>query len=552
MNEWLTLGLGGVDRALAPAQPKALVRASRPSSVDVEDDYTKEAVPISRDHNPEAVLRYRSEGRRGDPRNLHALYREMPGRAAGPQIRRSRIAIEAAEWEFAPMPLAARDETIQSPEARVGREVAAYLTEVLRPHMRTALRLWAKKEQHGFSAAKFAVEPGAGPEGLERVNVFEEILGDRFRLDYATQDWRLFPKRNSGETVECAPFIETGSLLLFEDSPGVPLDQKGLLWQIVIPWCVYQYGLRWWSRLNERAALPYLDVAYGPTVKNGADESEKIARKLGASGISVRPKDVEVQFLSAMQQAQADSLERLQEFSLRAFSAGLLGHDQATGAREGAGAKTSDVAAQGVAQWLVAQQLGDAAFEFEAKWYGPMVRRNFGDKVASKHTPVLVLRQKEDVDREAEARIADLSVNAGAEIPEAEYLKKIGYRPARPGERVLTRRVLAAPVPPAEGKPPAKLAEVVRFPQLGEGGRPPVLGADGAPAGIAEEILAPYRRIFTDAVAEGATMSQALARVQQRARTRPEGKLVVDRLTSALFASTGHGLEEARDARGEE
>lgn len=547
--DWLSRGLHEIARALAP-RPADSVRIEPPSGFDHELDLTSEAVSIAKEHAPSAVMGYRADARRGDPRNLIALYREMPGRAAGAPIRRAKVAIESAEWEFAPRPLAARDETIQSPEARVGREVAEYLRTELGPHMPTALAAYARKELYGFSALKFAVEAGGSPGGLERVTVFEELLGDRFRLDPRSFEWLFYQKARGGSAVPCAPFRATGSLLLFEDGTGLlPLDQRGLLWQIVIPWCVYIYGLRWWSRLNERFALPYVDVSYAANVKNGADEAEKIARKLGSSGAAVRPKDaIEVQFLNSMQAAQPDSLERAQEFCLRAFAAALLGHDQATGAREGAGAKTSDVAAQGVAKWHVAQQLRKASSDLMAQWAGPMVLRNFGPKVAAMHTPVLVLRQAQEVDREAEARIAALAVSAGAEIPQVEFLKRIGYREPRPGEKVLSRRQPSG-TPGAAVEPEKLGANVVRFPQLSAAGAAPVLGADGAPAGIAEELLAPYRRIFTDALKDGATPVQALSRVTQRARTRPEAKLLADRLSSVLFASTGNGLESVRDER---
>ena len=551
MSDWLSLQLDTILRDLAE-KPAAPTSIARPSGVERETDITTEIVPIPKEYTPEAWFRYRVEARRGDPRNLLALYHEMPGRAAGPQIRRSSEAIESAEWEFAPMPLAARDETILTPEARIGREVAAYVADQLGPFMPDALRVFARREHTGFGAAAFRVEAGSGPGGLERAVSFEEIPGYRFRLDPKTFEFSFFQKARGGTAVPVAPFVETGSLLLFEDGGGVyPLDQRGLLWQIGTAWCVYQFGLRWWARLNERYALPYLDVGYAANLKDGAAEAEKVAAKLGSSGALIRPMEgIEAKFLSVMSAAQPDSLERAQEFCLRAFAACLLGHEQALGAREGAGAKTSDVAAQGVAEWLVAQQLRRAAVDFAAKWVRPMVVRNYGEVVAAVNTPVPTLHQTREIDREAEGRIANLIVSAGAEPPESELLKRVGYRQARPGERVLTRRQLAAPVAAAEPTSGGKLGEnVVRFPMLGPGGKPPVLGADGAPTGIAEELLGPYRAIFADALNDGANPFQALTRVVQRARTRPDGKELADRLTSVLVASTGHGLEQARDDR---
>lgn len=548
VGDWLSLHLDEAlptVRAAEIVQPKA---GSHPSDVDREADLTTEVVPIPKEFSPDAVFGYRSEARRGDPRNLFALYDEMPGRAAGPQIRRSREAIESAEFEFAPMPLAARDETIRTPEARMGREVAGYIDEQLRPFMRAALGTYARREQYGLGAAAFRVEPGMGPGGLERAVAFDEIPGRRFRLDYRTFEWGFFPRARGGSAVPVQPFRDTGSLLLFEDGAGrVPLDQRGLLWQVLIAWCIYQFGLRWWARANERFAMPYLDIGYGANVTNGAAEGEKIARKLGSSGAAVHPIDgIELKFLQGLSTSSADSLERNLDHCIRHFDAVILGHAQASGAREGAGARSSDVFAKDVSAELVEQQLGRASVDLTEQWVRPMVLRNLGERAAKLHTPALLIRSKTRVDREAEARIANLAVSAGAEIPQSEFLKRIGYREARPDERVMTRRTAPAP---AAAQPAGNLGEnVVRFPLLSDG-KPPVLGADGAPAGIGEEILAPYRRIFLDAQAEGATPVQALARVAQRARTRPEGKLLADRISSVLFASTGHGIESVRDER---
>ncbi|MDP2317538.1 MAG: DUF935 family protein [Pseudomonadota bacterium] len=545
MSDWTSLGLDEILREVRAATIVEPKRGLVPSGIDREPDITQEIIPIPKELAPEAVFRYRSEARRGDPRNLYAVYHEMPGRAAGPQIRRSRETIESAECIFAPMPVTARDETIRTPEATMGREVAAYLEEQLRPFVPTALGVYARREQFGLGAAAFKVEAGTGPEGMERALSLEEIMPRRFRLNTQTYGYEFFPKARGGERVPVAPFVQTGSLLLFEDGAGSSaLDQKGLLWQIVIPWCVYQFGFRWWARLNESCAIPYRKATYAKNIVNGAEEAEKLVKKLGAAGYVVKPEGIELDFMNAMSGAQTDSLERAQDFCIRSFASALLGHEQASGARQGAGAQTSDVFAARVNEELVSQQLRRASVDLMAQWVRPMVVRNFGEKVAIKHTSHLHLRSTEKVDREAEARIANLAVNAGARIPQSEFLKKIGYREARPGEEVLSRAARL----PAEPKP-EKLADVVRFPMLAASGAAPVLGYDGAPDGIAEDLLGPYRAVFVTAIKEGATPIQALSRVQQRARTRPDGKVLADRLASVLFASTGHGLEQARDER---
>lgn len=69
-------------------------------------------------------------------------------------------------------------------------------------------------------------------------------------------------------------------------------------------------------------------------------------------------------------------------------------------------------------------------------------------------------------------------------------------------------------VAPAGAGQPEKLARVVPFPSRFAAGEDdeeaPVLGADGAPAAAAEELLAPYRKIFGQALTEGLSFSEAI------------------------------------------
>jgi hypothetical protein len=74
-------------------------------------------------------------------------------------------------------------------------------------------------------------------------------------------------------------------------------------------------------------------------------------------------------------------------------------------------------------------------------------------------------------------------------------------------------------------------------------------GAEGAPAASAEELLAPYRRIFGQALTEGLSFSEAIDRVLLRARKRPEAKGLVDNLEAVLVSSVCHGAETVRKAR---
>lgn len=530
----------------ASAMPETTKR-SVPSGVPRTPDVLDEPVPIQKEFAPKEILRYRQLARRGDGTNLYWLYDEMPRGGAGPQISRSREAIEAAECEFLPMPLAARDDTVRTPEATMGREVAAYIDEQLRPHIPVALTIRARREHYGIGAGAFVVEAGTGPEGRERAISLEEIPPRRFRMDPRSFKY-LFRAKPGGSFESTEQRLAEGGLLFFEQGPGsVTLDQKGLLWQIIIPWGVYQFGFRWWANLCEVYGKPWRLASVAKNVENGDQVAEDLIRKMGASGWAVKPDGVDVQFISEMTQAQSDVHERLEEFCLRAFDAGLLGHSQATGARENAGAKTSDRVAEDVGERRTAQQLRNAAADLQEQWVRRMVIRNYGDKVGAKHTPVLSLRPSERLDREAEGRIAVLAVNAGAELPEAEFLKRIGYRQVRPGERAMSRATSGGVLPP--GKDGQKLGEFLAHVGLASA-PPPVLGADGAPAGVAEDLLAPYRDIFTAALKDGAKPFEALTRVVRRAKDRPEAKVLVDRLSSVLVASTGHGIEDAREERG--
>lgn len=105
---------------------------------------------------------------------------------------------------------------------------------------------------------------------------------------------------------------------------------------------------------------------------------------------------------------------------------------------------------------------------------------------------------------------------------------------------------------PAGPGQPGKLARVFPFPSrlaAEDDEEAPVLGADGAPAAAAEELLAPYRKIFGQALTEGLSFSEAIDRVLLRARKRPEAKGLVENLESVLVSSTCAGAEAVRKAR---
>lgn len=547
------LSLGLAEIARDKAGEWALARRTAPSvddAVPFEPDLISASLTLGRDVTPDEIVMARREARSGRPQRLFEIFLEMLRFGPGPQVSKARLAVTSARVTFLP-PEEFRGDAENTAEGRFALEVAQELEAQFRPHLVGALGAAFEKFGYGLVGLHVVTEARGGKKGRERVVRIEEIPPRRFELDQISQEWRYRPFRDRADSVPLAPFLEAGNIVLLESGKGViPLDQRGLLFQCLIVWGLATFGLRWLARLAELCGIPFRYANFDSTKKGQKELVRTALHRLGAAGYAAFPIGIEPKFINALTtSAGAGEIhERLLRIAAQTYDQVWHGHSQASNVEVGAGSRTSTEEASAQSRELYASRCVELAADFRAGLLEPYVRRNWGEETAKRFTPVLSIEPVERKDPEKVSKVALNLSNAGVDVIDKEDLVlQCGLKVAKDRAKALLPRSASPSAPPAG----EKLARVLPFPARLEedDAAPPVLGADGAPDGIGEEILAPYRDIFVSAIREGAAPLAALSRVIQRAQKRPAAKVLADRLASVLVASTGHGIEAVRASR---
>jgi phage gp29-like protein len=553
-DQLVSLGLTEIAQEMA-GEPSLFTRrsavAAETDGFTYEPDLIGSSVTLGREVTPDEIVAARREARAGRPQRLFEIFQEMSRFGPGPQLSKARLAVTSARISFLP-PEEFRGDAEKTPDGRLALEIAQAVEAQFRPHMIDALDAAFEKFPYGLVGLHVVTEARAAEKGREKVVRIEEIPGRRFELDPVSQAWRYRPYANRIDSVPVQPFLESGNIVLLESGKGsVPLDQRGLLFQCLIVWGLATYGLRWLARLAELCGIPFRFANYDPAKKGQKEIVKDALRRMGAAGWAALPAGVKVELINALtNSAGAGEIhERLIRIGAQTYDQVFHGHSQASNVEVGAGSRTSTEEASAQSRELHASRCVELASDFRAGLIEPYVRRNWGKEAAARFTPVLSIEPLERKDPEKVSKVALNLSNAGVDVIDKEDLVlQCGLKVAKDPAKALLPRSAAPTAPAGE-----KLARVLAFPARleEEEEAPPVLGADGAPDAIGEELLAPYRAIFVSAIRDGAAPLAALSRVIQRAQKRPGAKVLTDRLASVLVASTGHGIEEMRDARGD-
>ena len=549
------VSLGLTEIARDKAGEWALARRSASSAADdvtYEPDLLASSVTLGREVTPDEIVAARREARAGRPQRLFEIFQEMSRFGPGPQLSKARLAVSSARVAFLPAE-EFRGDAEKTAEGRLALEIAQEVEAQFRPHMVGALAAAFEKFPYGLVGLHVVTEARGAKGGREKVLTIEEIPGRRFELDPVTQEWRFRPFTNRTDSVPLAPFLEAGNIVLLESGKGVvPLDQRGLLFECLIVWGLATFGLRWLARLAELCGIPFRFANYDSTKKGQKEIVREALRRMGAAGWAAFPAGIKPELINALtNSAGAGEIhERLIRIGNQTYDQVFHGHSQASNVEVGAGSRTSTEEASAQSRELYASRCVELASDFREWLIAPYVRRNWGEEVAKRFVPVLTIEPVERKDPEKVSRVALNLSNAGVrKIDEEDLVLQCGLKVAKDPEKALQPRSTAPPIPAGE-----KLARVFPFPTRFEEteGRPPVLGAAGAPPAAAEDLLAPYRRIFTSAIREGLSPVEALGRVIVRAQKRPEAKALVENLQAVLFSSTAHGVESVREARARE
>lgn len=552
MSGLLTLGLP--DLALEMSSEWALARkAAAPDFEDVgyEPDLVGSSLTLGRDVSPNEIVMARREARAGRPQRLFEIFQEMARFGPGPQLSKAQLAVTSARVTFHP-PEEFRGDAENTPEGRLALEIAQEVEAQFRQHMVGALAAAFEKFPYGLVGLHIVTKARGAKNDREQVVRIEQIPARRFELDPVTQEWRYRPYASRLDSVPLAPFLESGNIVLLETGKGVvPLDQRGLLFQCLIVWGLATYGLRWLARLAELCGIPFRFLNYDSSKKGQKELAEKILKRMGAAGFAALPLGMVPQLVNALStSAGAGEIhERLLRIANQTYDQVFHGHSQASNVEVGAGSRTSTEEAGAQSRELNASRCAELASDFRAGLFEPYVRRNRGEEIAARFTPVVVIEPVERKDPEKLSKVILNLSNAGvASIDEEDAVLQCGLKVAKDPSKAI-RKAAASPVPPVG----EKLAEVLSFPaRLASDARLPVLGEAGAPDAIAEELLAPYRDLFRTGIEEGVPPLTMLDRVIARAGKRAEAKRMVENLQTVLLDSTAHGVENVRVARAKE
>lgn len=571
MDGWLTLGLGEIAQGFA-ARPKAepVPGADKLDPIDFGTDLTQDLISLTREFSPREIGAMRTEARRGTPRRLYGLIDEMPRFGPGTQMSKVRRDMKSADFRIQPPAPLREDKVAKTAEGKRAAEIAGYLSAQFLPFMPVFANAAATREIYGIAALTMKWLPGAADGGRDLLVAVREIPPRHFALN-RDQKWVFLPDPQvQTDEVPIAPLVEASALLFLEAGKDTPLDQRGLAFQVLVPWCMAQYGWRWFSKFVELCGIPMRTIEFPSGSAEFKKLAEEIGKKAGAGGWAAYPTGMKFNFISALAGASngKSSHEPFLEYAERCFDKVFLGHSQASAVNAGDGSVQSSDKATDETRALCASRLVDLAADMRA-YCGPLVARNFSPQDATRYAPEHTYAPPTVVDRKAEGEILVAAKNSGAArgIALADAVERLGYRMALPGEETLADAAAEQVADDAEaektGKAPKgkgkkvsededdaeKLARVVEFPFAAKRGSqaPPDVET---PAGVAEQMLAPYRGIFASAISEGESPHTALIRVIQRAKSgEPEAEHVTNMLASALLGGTMRGIVAAREAR---
>jgi len=412
-----------------------------PTTRIVETEIVRQIIALGREPQPKDIVGMRTQARAGLPEQLYSLYDEMPRFGLGPQVTKAREAVKGSRIDVRAYPEEYQDTDDKSREATFAREVADACRREFAPFTGAIIDGLFDKFLYGIGALEVVVAPGAARNGCEAVTSVVKIPPRRFRMDPYTQRWDLMPLANSYETVSVAQLMESGSLIFVEEGGGtLPIDQRGLYWQCLIPWTLMQFGIRWWGKFIELFGIPPRSITYPASDPTAKKEAEAIGRASGAQGFSAIPDTMKMDFQNAAFGTRGNSTyhESLIEFCRRWFDAVICGHSQSSGVQPGAGSIQSAEKADEDFIRITNARSASIATDIRAQLYVPYVRRNFGaEAVAFAPTISMTMAREVDIEKFSRMVLNLYLANAGESISVAEVLRRVGLSVAKPTERNL-------------------------------------------------------------------------------------------------------------------
>lgn len=407
-------------------------------------------ISLGREFTPDEIRGFRFRARFGDPRQLYAMYDEMLRLGPGPQKAKAVEAMKSASPQFVTSPEDWNDDSTVPEDAIWADVVAAraardYLEDVLSPHLEDLIEIHANEHFYGLASSRVRLEPRAVLGRWDGIAEVTEIPARRHRLDPITHEWMLMLSPDSWEgtpIVDLELRYDRGIEGLFFTEIGAGsahLDQRGLLFQCLVPWNIEQYATRWWMRHVELFGIPpaigKADFSKPQRVK---DMLNALAA-LGASGSMVVPNLDDIKLLESQNTGAGNPHETIIEAQQRRYDNIILGHSQSTGMQKGVGGKLAGDTALQQFEDLTNSRLRTFSAQLSRGLGRTLIARAMGGEVARRHAPMVKLRF---MDRDDPTMLADVALklkqaNAGTKVAAEDLVRRCTLRVAKDGEENL-------------------------------------------------------------------------------------------------------------------
>lgn len=583
-DAWPTLGLAEAAREFAHEMAEARARrrpseapgAASPGDSAIEatgydPDITADLISLTREYSPADLNSYRVRARAGDPRLLFSVYAEMNRFGPGPQREKWRMGQAQATATFSAIDVVAG---LVKKGRLVGQvdPAIAYIEQQFRPHLAEFREVNADRCEYGVAGAFLGWEPMGAELGRDRLESVVPIQPIHFRYDRPTREWLFLPDVRQTQGIPCSVLVEMGLLFFVHHHPTLPIDQRGLNFQALVPFMISMKGWRWWARFVELVGIPMRLGTYKQEKEKA--KLEEICRRSVAAGWAVLQEGSSFQFLeTAVKAGSMGQHEPFVRFAEECYDKIYLGHSQGSAVQGGGGSvQSSSKASEDARQLfngrlaLLGADLGDLGARVLTRNVAPQRGRRPAKAV-------VVLEIPQPVDRKQEAEIVKIAKDSGlgCAIAMQDAVERLGHRYVSPEERKGVE-TLGDPEPqedpqealdapdretsaPGDEKPAREaLARVIdvrgRFAAAAPSrvaGPPDV----DAPYGIGEEIVEPYRQIVAAALESGLSPVETLDRLRHRMRAGYSAPELDDRIASAMLIGFMRGTVDTRRARGE-
>ena len=417
---------------------------------------------IGVDFTPAEIRNLQIRARWGDPRWLYALYDQLPRLGPGPQIRKMIEAIRDTEDQYKTTPEDADEAEEGAGNAEIATEARDYVETVVSPWAPEIKAHMATAENYGVAAGEIVTDPrGLKWRGRfkERIVDFRPIAARRFRLDPASHEWLLTLSALEMQGVPVGPLVQRGKLLFYEVGKGVePLDQRGLYYQLLLPWAILQYCVRWRAKRVEKYGVP---PAIGKVNLADAKQKEQMRSALAdfaASMYMVVGKDASVEFANALAQGRIDPQAALIDWCSQMYDMILLGDTQASQVMVGAGSKQSkDQAIGGFHDLTNSRVTRLNAAVFNRQLIPGLVFRNFGADVAAMNCPVFesTVSESDDAKDLAQAALWISQAGFGEKIDGEDLIQRCTLQVASEDDQEAAQKAALAKVAASKPAPPA-------------------------------------------------------------------------------------------------